>query len=167
MGIQPTFLGNVVLAESFRCGPSAGLLPFRAVCLDNTVTPTNYGTNWLPPVKNPNRTFAALEAIIGVITDPVAETVSGTIDTIAQNRFVTVRMFGTVPVISDSSVVATPIRIGDYVASSSVASMDGRAARATRTGNVIDTAQHVMGVALTPSSASGTYTLIKIQPADY
>lgn len=164
MGVQPTYLGDTILQKSFKVGPAAGLTPFRAVILD-PVTTVPVGDDWLPPVKYPNHSFTALETLLGVIIDPVSET-SGALNVVAQNKFVTVRTHGVVPVMCDDTM-ATPILVNDYVKSSnSAAGTQGMVAKAARTGNVIDTAQHILGVSWNKVTVNNRYALVKIQPQD-
>lgn len=169
MGAQPTLRGDLILQKSFKVGPAAGLLPFRAVTLDASATLTPAGDDWLPPVKYPTPTaFTDLETIVGVITDPVSETTLGTLDTIAQNKVVNVRVVGVVPLMMDDTMDTAPVLINDYVkASVSGANYGGQGAKATRTNNVIDADAHVIGVAWTGVATNNRFGLVRIQPADF
>jgi hypothetical protein len=177
MGIQPTLTGHRLLEETFRAGPSTGILPWRIVCLDPTVASTpNYGTQWLPPCKHPSTTFTAGESVAGVAVDPASENPVGTLVAIVQNRAVNVRTQGTVPILTDDTTGATNILVGDYVRSSTSTTTTtavpnstciGCAAKAARTANVINTAQHIIGLAYTRVNVNSRYVLVGLEKGEY
>ena len=131
MALFPVNIGERVLEISQYVSPSAGLLPYRMVVIDSTVTPANYGTTNYGPVKYPTTAFVNGEAGCGVITGPASQDYTTgneftqTARVIAQNVPVNVRSLGIVPVISDTTTTATPINIGGYVASSTTTGQAG------------------------------------------
>lgn len=191
MGFAPTTIGNRVLEETFRSGPSTGILPWRVVILDNVAT-LNAGTQVFAPVKHPSTTFANGEKALGVAVGPESMIVAAASDglapatawaaftAIAQNRSVTVRLMGTVPILCDDTTDSTAINAGDYVRtststnttkSSQTVTMAGCVAKAAMTtNNVVDANQHVVGLAFSrvaPSADSSIYVMTKLQPAEY
>lgn len=165
MGYLPAMIGNTILDESCRVGPSGGMLPYRAVIFDNTYTP-GPGDAGFANVKYPNTTFANGERCVGVIVDPVVGVGNpiSSIQVIAQATIVRVRTHGNVPVLTDNTTGGTNLKAGDYAAASVVATYDGCVHKAALTNNALSTGQHVLGVSWTTVAANGLYALITIQP---
>jgi len=191
MPFSPTNIGNRVLEETFKAGPSTGILPWRVVILDNVAT-VPYGTGGYAPVKHPSTTFTNGEKTLGVAVGPEPQLVTAASDglapasawaafsAIAQNRSVNVRLMGTVPILCDNTTDSTQINAGDFVRiststttsiSSQTVTMAGTVAKAAMTtNNVVDASQHVVGVAFSrvaPSADSAIFVMTKLQPAEY
>lgn len=189
MGFQPTVLGHRVLEETFKAGPSTGIIPFRVVMFDNVATPM-YGTQWLAPIKHPSTSFTNGEKTAGVAVGPVLENTVGSdglvpasawaaIAAIGQNKAVDVRTQGVVPILCDDSTDGTNILAGDKVRISTstttsilsqTVSMKGCIAKAALTNNVPSANQHVVGLSyqkIAPAADSSIYCLVRLEPAEY
>jgi hypothetical protein len=192
MGFQPSNMGHRVLEVSGRSGPTAGVLPFRAVILDASATIANVGDLIQAPFKHPSTTHTDDEHVVGVITGPVTENTLGSdslapasawaaLAYIAQNRAVNVRTQGIVPILCDDSTDSTGINPGDYVKasvstttsiSSQTVTMAGCAAKATKNSSANDFAadQHIIGRSwskVAPAANASLYALVELQPMEF
>lgn len=188
MGFAPASMGLRLLEDTFKVGPSTGLLPFRVVILDNVATP-NYGTQWKAPIKYPNTTFANGERVIGVTTGPYAlaatasdglapATAWAAFTPVAQNRSMNVRLHGVVPILCDDTTDGTNINAGTQVKasvsttvtiSSQTVTMAGTIAAVTLSTNAPASQSHVIGVSFTrvaPSADSSQYALVHLRPQE-
>lgn len=188
MGFAPANLGLRLLEDSFKVGPSTGVLPFRVVIQDNVATP-NYGTQWKAQVKFPNTSFANGERPVGVVVGPwsLAQTASdglapatawAAFNTIAQGRSVNVRTHGVVPILCDDSTDSTAINAGTAVrtstsvtttVSSQTVTMGGCVAAAALTNNAYSANQHIVGLSYTrvaPAADSSQYALVRLHGAE-
>lgn len=184
MGYSPTNLGIRLLEWTFQVGPSAGVLPWRIVCVDATVT-VGYGVGGQAKIKHPATTHADGEKAIGVVVTPNALITTTPANAweafraIAQNEFATVRLEGVVPILADDSTDGTNINAGDYVKASNstnslgtsgilLAGCAAKAALASGANNP-DADQHIIGIAfnqVAPSSDSGRFVMTKISPVE-
>lgn len=180
MAIQPIFQKGIdILALSYRVQASVtsyipksaaaqpGVLPYRVVIL-NSASGTGIGDAGMPEVRLPSSAFTNGEHVLGISMDPV-NTLQASVYQYAADYYPTlpgqpinVRLMGVGPVQCDSTVVGTPIAIGDYVAVSATANYEGCIKKAAKTGNAFSASQHVVGIAMSPGRAAYGSTLVFI-----
>jgi hypothetical protein len=185
---MPTTSGNRVLEETFRVGPSTGILPFRVVMLETDTL--GVGNAAVADVKHPSASAVsdASEWPLGVAVDPAKPknwvndasysptSLWDAFVATAQYRQVTVRLMGTVPIMCDDTTESAPIVAGKPVScsesstttiSSTTVTMAGTVKVASYTSNGIAATERPVGIALhavAPATEMGRYVLTLLRP---